>query len=423
MSTFEVKEGSPLLPDFIHNQRSHPRKGGKFILGLVALATALGVYLISSFSSRASPSSSTVALNDKNIKKNIVQIHDANENTIDIGNGLSLWYRTWGNKLTGIPVLFVHGGPGNAISDYKYVNGEIFDADTYFVVEVDQRGTGKSQPSVREDQRNMKYYKGISIDQMSADFEKVREALKIEEWLVFGGSWGSTLGLDYALRYPQQTLGIILRGVFLNTQEEMNAFYTRKAHEKYPRHLKEFDTFYELAEKEAASSNQLIDPNDAESIIRLYARMISRGDEDAIWRWFVFEENLMEVDPAKRQDPHVIVPSLMPEARSVSFFESRLFIHGAYEEPIRFLNRLDRLLKGKSSIHTWICQGARDAVCPEKFALRLVLGMAELDLPHTAHFWETSHLVEADGMMDCLKGSLDDFVEKASFTGVQNYHA
>ena len=112
----------------------------------------------------------------------------------DIGNGLKLWYQTWGNK-EGIPVIFVHGGPGNCVADYAGVNANFFDKNKYFVVEVDQRGTGKSTPSVRDDYRNMKYYMDITIDKMAADFELIRKGLNIEKWLVFGGSWGSTLGI------------------------------------------------------------------------------------------------------------------------------------------------------------------------------------------------------------------------------------
>jgi len=85
---------------------------------------------------------------------------------------------------------------------------------------------------------------------MSADFELVRKSLGIDKWLVFGGSWGSTLGLDYALTYPDVCLGLILRGIFLNTVAEMEAIYCRKAFAGNARRLAEFDTFFELAARE-----------------------------------------------------------------------------------------------------------------------------------------------------------------------------
>ena len=89
----------------------------------------------------------------------------------------------------------VHGGPGNCVADYQDVNARFFEAERFFVVEVDQRGTGRSTPSVREDHAHMRLYADISIAQMSADFEMLREHLGLERWLVFGGSWGSTLGV------------------------------------------------------------------------------------------------------------------------------------------------------------------------------------------------------------------------------------
>ena len=146
----------------------------------------------------------------------IVPIESAEAGRLDVGNGISLWYRVWGNP-TGIPCLFVHGGPGQCVADYDNVNARFFDANLFRVVEVDQRGTGLSQPSVRDDFRHMALYADISISQMSADFELIRKSLAIDKWLVFGGSWGSTLGLDYALTYPDRCLGLILRAIFLNT--------------------------------------------------------------------------------------------------------------------------------------------------------------------------------------------------------------
>ena len=128
-------------------------------------------------------------------------------------------------------MLFVHGGPGNSIVDYDEMvgggwgaaNARFFDPEMWFVVEVDQRGTGKSQPSVRDSVDHMAFFKDITIADMSADFEAVRECLGLTQWLVFGGSWGSTLGLDYAERYPDRCLGLIIRGIFLNTEDEFNA--------------------------------------------------------------------------------------------------------------------------------------------------------------------------------------------------------
>ena len=172
----------------------------------------------------------------------ILDIDQAEENMLNIGQGIKLWYRTWGNRSHGVPVLFVHGGPGGSCAFYKE-NKKFFDKNQFFVVEVDQRGTGNSQPSVGENFKNMQLYLDISISKMSADFERIREKLGIERWLVFGGSWGSTLGLHYAQTYPARCLGLIIRGIFTNTIEEFDVVYTEKSFENNPHRLKEFKIF------------------------------------------------------------------------------------------------------------------------------------------------------------------------------------
>jgi pimeloyl-ACP methyl ester carboxylesterase len=237
------------------------------------------------------------------IQRPILQITEATEHRLELEGGLSLWYRTWGNH-SGTPVLFVHGGPGQCVADYQDLNAKFFEADNFFVVEVDQRGTGSSQPSVRDDFQHMQLYTNISIGLMSSDFERVRETLNIERWLVFGGSWGSTLGLDYAERFPERCLGLIVRGIYLNTLDEFDAIYARKSFADSARRMSEFDTFFELAAEEASRLGQpALDPNDSRRFIGLYESMILAGNRDAIWRFYVFENNLMEEDPTQLMDP------------------------------------------------------------------------------------------------------------------------
>ena len=119
----------------------------------------------------------------------VVPIWEAEEGTVAVGEvegvEVRLWYRTWGSRAAGTPVLFVHGGPGNCVADYADINGEFFDAARFFVVEVDQRGTGRSTPSVRESAAHMRIYGEIDISLMSADFEAVREARvwRCSRWL------------------------------------------------------------------------------------------------------------------------------------------------------------------------------------------------------------------------------------------------
>ena len=145
-----------------------------------------------------------------------------------------------------------------------------------------------------------------------------------------------TLGLDYALTYPEACRGLILRGIFLNTEAEMEAIYARKSFAGNERRLAEFDTFFELAAKEAERRQEPpLDPDDARRFVQLYEELITSGDREAIWRFYVFENNIIEEDPSKLLDPRVIDEADFAEAQSVSFFEARLFLKGTYEEPVR----------------------------------------------------------------------------------------
>ncbi len=128
-----------------------------------------------------------------------------------------LYYEQSGNP-NGKPVLFVHGGPGGG-TDPKM--RRFFDPSAYRIVLFDQRGCGKSTPhaELREN----------STWDLVADMERLREALGLERWMVFGGSWGSTLALAYAQKHPARVTELVLRGIFLLRKQEIDWFYQRGA--------------------------------------------------------------------------------------------------------------------------------------------------------------------------------------------------
>ena len=113
----------------------------------------------------------------------------------------------------GIPVLFVHGGPGAGCEKY---HRQFFDPTIYRIVLFDQRGCGRSTPHASLDNNTTAH--------LLADMEAIREHLGIKQWVVFGGSWGATLGLVYAETHPDRTLALILRGIFLCRPEEIDWF-------------------------------------------------------------------------------------------------------------------------------------------------------------------------------------------------------
>lgn len=119
-----------------------------------------------------------------------------------------LWYAEYGNK-DGVPVIVVHGGPGGGCNESTVAN---FDLDFYRVILLDQRGSGKSEPHAEIEEN--------TTGELIEDLEKLRTHLSVEQWILYGGSWGTALSLLYGEKYPQNCLGFILRGVFLATEKE-----------------------------------------------------------------------------------------------------------------------------------------------------------------------------------------------------------
>src|SRR5688572_316901 len=126
-----------------------------------------------------------------------------------------LYYEQVGNP-NGKPAVFLHGGPGGGLTlDYR----RYFDPKVYRVVLFDQRGSGKSTPHASIEEN--------TTWDLVADIERLREHLKIDRWLVFGGSWGSTLALSYAETHPERVTELVLRGIFLCRPKEIQWFYQR----------------------------------------------------------------------------------------------------------------------------------------------------------------------------------------------------
>ena len=125
----------------------------------------------------------------------------------------NIYYEESGNP-NGKPVVFLHGGPGCGTGPAAR---QFFDPEFYRIIMFDQRGSGKSTPHANLTNND--------TDSIISDMEKIREKLGIEKWLVFGGSWGSTLALSYAIKHPQRVIGLILRGIFLGRQEDIDWIY------------------------------------------------------------------------------------------------------------------------------------------------------------------------------------------------------
>src|SRR5690554_5574683 len=118
----------------------------------------------------------------------------------------------------GLPVVFIHGGPGGGCDELRR---RFFDPSVYRIITYDQRGARRSTPYVSLENNTTAH--------LVADLEALRLHLKIDKWVLFGGSWGSTLALAYAQAHPERVLGMILRGIFLCREEDIHWFYQQGA--------------------------------------------------------------------------------------------------------------------------------------------------------------------------------------------------
>ena len=129
----------------------------------------------------------------------------------------------------GIPVVFVHGGPG---SGCEFNSRCFFNPEKYRIILFDQRGAGRSTPNTE--------LTNNTTDHLVSDMNKIREHLGIDKWIVFGGGWGATLSLAYAQKHPETVLGLILRGVFLGRQQDIDWFSEEGASLFFPDHWEDF---------------------------------------------------------------------------------------------------------------------------------------------------------------------------------------
>jgi proline iminopeptidase len=253
----------------------------------------------------------------------------------------------------GKPVVFVHGGPGDGTNpQYR----RFFDPEEYRIVLFDQRGCGRSTPyaEIREN----------TTWDLVADMERLRALRGIERWQVFGGSWGSTLGLAYAQKHPDRVTEMVLRGIFLLRSSELRWFYQEGASHIFP------DAWeaYEAA----------IPPEERHDYLAAYHRRLTSPDPavnlPAAKAWSIWEGSTSKLLPDPAYAAH-----FGDEARALAFarIESHYFAHRA------FLDADDQLLRDVPRIRhlpATIVGGRYDLVCPIRSAWDLHRAWPEAEL-------------------------------------------
>ena len=253
---------------------------------------------------------------------------------IDVGDGHELYVEECGNP-EGKPVVVLHGGPGAGCSPFMR---RFFDQTRYRVVLFDQRGCGKSSPSGRLE-ANTTWH-------LVADIERIRGALGIDRWQVFGGSWGSTLALLYAQTHPERVTELVLRGLFTMTQAELDWFYGGGAARFFPQAWQAF-----IAP---------IPEDERDDLIGAYHRRLTASDEArqiTFARPWVRWENATAVLRPARGAPGMHGGY----ARAFARIESHYFINkGWLERDDQVLAQMPRL----AEIPGVIVQGRYDIICP-----------------------------------------------------------
>lgn len=254
-----------------------------------------------------------------------------------------IYYEQVGNP-KGQPIVFLHGGPGGGLStDHR----RYFDPARYRVVLLDQRGCGQSKPfaELREN----------TTWDLVKDIEKLRAHLEIDKWMVFGGSWGSTLALTYAIQHPDRVLGLILRGIFLCRPSEIRWFYQDGACHVFP------DVW--------EAYRDLIPPSERDDFVKAYYRRLTSDDEglrlEAARTWSRWEmatsylrTNLSAIETMNEPE------KALPFAR----IEAHYFVNNSfYPSDNWILEHIDRL----QAIPAVIIQGRYDMVCPPRSAWEL----------------------------------------------------
>ncbi|MEQ1662159.1 MAG: prolyl aminopeptidase [Thiobacillus sp.] len=253
---------------------------------------------------------------------------------LDAGDLHRIYWETSGNP-DGIPVLFVHGGPGSGTSPKQR---QFFDPARYRIVLFDQRGSGRSTPHGE--------LADNTTPHLIADMEALRVELGIECWLVFGGSWGSTLALAYAEAHSASCLGLVLRGIFLCRKSEIDWFLSgiRAFFPEAQRQLAEFIPAAERGDLLSAYHRRLIDPDPA-------------IHQPAAFQWATFEASCSTLLPS---------PDLVSAfggdktALSLSRIEAHYFVNDIFLPDNSLLANLDRI----RHLPAIIVQGRYDAVCP-----------------------------------------------------------
>ena len=255
-------------------------------------------------------------------------------------------------NINGKPVIFLHGGPGGGIEP---VYRQYFDPEKWRIIVFDQRGCGQSTPHA-ELQENTTW-------DLIADIEKIRQHLEIDKWVVFGGSWGSTLSLSYTITHPDRCKALVLRGIFMIRKKEINWFYQEGTSNIYP------DAWEHYLRP--------IPEDERHDLVAAYYKRLTSNDDsvriEAAKAWSIWEASTSKLIQSE-ESLHAFEDAKVAEAFArieCHYFTNR----GFFDTDEWLLENVDKI----RHIPTVIVQGRYDVVCPMISAWELHRAFPEAD--------------------------------------------
>ena len=280
----------------------------------------------------------------------------------------------------GVPVVFLHGGPGGSCEP---AHRRFFNPEAYRIILFDQRGAGKSKPHASLDAN--------TTWDLVDDLESIRQHCGIDRWVVFGGSWGSTLALAYAQRHPERVLGLILRGIFLARDEDVRWFFGGEAARIFPEAWEDFVEPIPEAERGQLGGAYYKRLTSANELVRM----------NAAKHWSIWEGSSVTLLPDRHVVDHFSEPHI---ALSIARIECHYFINRCFLEPNQLLEDMPKI----AHIPGFIVHGRYDMVCPIDQALLLHRRWKESRLKIIG---DAGHAVTEQGISRALVDSCNQMLE------------
>ena len=288
-------------------------------------------------------------------------------------NQHEIYYEQCGNRL-GLPILFLHGGPGAGSAP---AHRRLFDPKRFRLVLFDQRGCGQSRPNASLDDN--------STDLLIDDIDALRKSLNIDKFILFGGSWGSTLALAYSIAYPENVSGLILRGIFLGSRSEVNWFLNDMGR-FFPEAYEQFISFLTVNERKdilLSYHDKLTDP---QALVH----------QPAAERWASYETSCSTLRAGIRR---VAGRSALSMAR----LEAHYFVNDCFMPDQHIIKNI----KVIRHLPAHIIQGRHDVICPPVSAHRLAEAWGSNATLRMID--DAGHSTFENGIAHALLSALDEF--------------